>query len=101
MMAHKATTTGASQRATGSRPSTGPQTTESLDPKQLSLAALVRRCATESDHFYHNRPYDARFAHELFRRALVERDEPARVAAHDAEAEVGEAGIDAKDDHRS
>jgi DNA-directed RNA polymerase specialized sigma24 family protein len=42
---------------------------------QLSLPALVRRCAIESDHFYHSRPYDARFAHELFRRALVERDE--------------------------
>jgi DNA-directed RNA polymerase specialized sigma24 family protein len=75
MMAHKATTTSASQRATGNRLSTRPQADESLDPMQLSLPALVRRCATESDHFYHNRPYDARFAHELFRRALVERDE--------------------------
>jgi DNA-directed RNA polymerase specialized sigma24 family protein len=42
---------------------------------QLSLPALVRRCATETDHFYYGRSYDARFAHELFRRALVERDE--------------------------
>jgi hypothetical protein len=42
---------------------------------QLSLPLLVRRCAAESDHFYHGRSYDARFAHELFRRALVERDE--------------------------
>jgi DNA-directed RNA polymerase specialized sigma24 family protein len=84
MMVHKATPTSAPQRAAGTRLSTRPQTNESLDPMQLSLPALVRRCATESDHFYHNRPYDARFAHELFRRALVERDEIAweHVYAH-------------------
>src|SRR5215216_1127040 len=76
MMAHKATTTSASQRA-ATRLNTRPQASESLDPMQLSLPILVRRCATESDHFYHSRPYDARFAHELFRRALVERDEQA------------------------
>ena len=75
MMAHKAATHTASQRAAGTRLSTRPQANESLDPMQLSLPALVRRCAIESDHFYHNRPYDARFAHDLFRRALVERDE--------------------------
>jgi hypothetical protein len=74
MMAHKATTS-AAQRPAGARLSTRLQANESLDPKRLSMAALVRHCAIESDHFYHNRPYDARFAHELFRRALVERDE--------------------------
>ena len=74
MMAHKAAST-ISHRPAGSRLSTRPQVGESPDPMQLSLPALVRRCATESDHFYHNRSYDARFAHELFRRALVERDE--------------------------
>ena len=75
MMARKAATNTASQRPTGARLSARAQANESLDPMRLSLPALVRRCATESDHFYHNRPYDARFAHELFRRALVERDE--------------------------
>jgi DNA-directed RNA polymerase specialized sigma24 family protein len=75
MMAHKAGANTSSQRPAGTRLSVRPQANESLDPMQLSLPALVRRCATESDHFYHNRPYDARFAHELFRRALVERDE--------------------------
>jgi DNA-directed RNA polymerase specialized sigma24 family protein len=74
MMAHKAAIT-SSQRPAGTRLNARPQANESLDPMQLSLPALVRRCATESDHFYHNRPYDARFAHELFRRALVERNE--------------------------
>ena len=33
--------------------------------------------------------------------AAVERDEPSRVTADDAEAEVGEAGINAEDDHGS
>jgi DNA-directed RNA polymerase specialized sigma24 family protein len=75
MMAHKAGANTSSQRPAGTRLSVRPQAHESLDPMQLSLPALVRRCATESNHFYHNRPYDARFAHELFRRALVERDE--------------------------
>jgi DNA-directed RNA polymerase specialized sigma24 family protein len=75
MMAHKAAPNTSSHRPSGTRLSARPQANESLDPKQLSLPTLVRRCATESDHFYHNRPYDASFAHELFRRALVERDE--------------------------
>ena len=75
MMAHKVATHTASQRPARTRVSARAQANESLDPMQLSLPALVRRCATESDHFYHNQPYDARFAHELFRRALVERDE--------------------------
>jgi len=74
MMTHKLPNT-SSRRPASTRLSARPQSNESLDPTQLSLPALVRRCATESDHFYHNRPYDARFAHELFRRALVERDE--------------------------
>lgn len=46
-----------------------------LDPRQLSLSVLVQHCATESAHFYRGRAHDTRFAHELFRRALVERDE--------------------------
>ena len=74
MMAHKAASA-LSHRPASQRRTARPQVCESLDLMQLSLPALVRRCATESDHFYHNQPYDARFAHELFRRALVERDE--------------------------
>jgi DNA-directed RNA polymerase specialized sigma24 family protein len=74
MMAHKATST-STQRPASTRASARQQSNESLDLMQLSLPALVRRCAAESDHFYRNQPYDARFAHELFRRALVERDE--------------------------
>ena len=74
MMAHKAASA-LSHRPASQRRTARPQVCESLDLMQLSLPALVRRCATESDHFYHNRSYDARFAHELFRRALVEHDQ--------------------------
>jgi DNA-directed RNA polymerase specialized sigma24 family protein len=74
MMTQKAANS-SSHRTGNPRPSARSQAADSLNPMQLSLPALVRRCATESEHFYHSRPYDARFAHELFRRALVERDE--------------------------
>jgi hypothetical protein len=50
-------------------------TTDEIDPQQLSLLALARRCAAESEHFYRGQAYDPRFAYELFRRALVERNE--------------------------
>jgi len=43
----------------------------------MSLSALARRCAVESEHFYRGHPHDSSFAYELFRRALVERDEVA------------------------
>src|SRR5581483_3770656 len=46
-----------------------------LDPREMSLTALVQHCATQSEHFYRGRAHDTRFAYELFRRALVERDE--------------------------
>jgi DNA-directed RNA polymerase specialized sigma24 family protein len=48
-----------------------------LDPRQMSLAVLARHCAAESEHFYRGRSHDTRFAYELFRRAVVERDEMA------------------------
>jgi hypothetical protein len=41
----------------------------------MSLEALAARCAVESERFYRGKPYDAGFAYELFRRALVERNE--------------------------
>jgi DNA-directed RNA polymerase specialized sigma24 family protein len=44
---------------------------------QMDLAALVRRCAAESERFYRGQQHDTCFSYELFRRALVERDEPA------------------------
>ncbi len=46
---------------------------------QMELGALVQHCRVESERFYQRQPYDARFAYELFRRALVERNEAAWV----------------------
>jgi DNA-directed RNA polymerase specialized sigma24 family protein len=46
-------------------------------PEQMDLFALMRRCGVESERFYTDQPHDTRFAYELFRRALVERDEMA------------------------
>ena len=50
---------------------------DTLDPRRMGLASLIARCGAESERFYRGRPYDSRFAFELFRRALVERDEVA------------------------
>jgi hypothetical protein len=46
-----------------------------IDPDQLDMASLVRRCLAESELFYRGQPHDTRFAYELFRRALVEGSE--------------------------
>jgi hypothetical protein len=45
--------------------------------ERMSLGTLERHCAVESERFYRGQPHDTRFAFELFRRALVERDERA------------------------
>ena len=49
--------------------------TELRNLAQMDLSILVRRCIIESERFYRNQPYEASFAYELFRRALVECDE--------------------------
>lgn len=43
----------------------------------MELTTLVRRCLVESERFYRGQPHDTRYAYELFRRALVERNETA------------------------
>ncbi|NOK63301.1 MAG: sigma-70 family RNA polymerase sigma factor [Chloroflexi bacterium AL-W] len=43
--------------------------------RQMNLSTLVQRSLTESNRFYTGRSTDTRFAYELFRRALVERNE--------------------------
>lgn len=45
------------------------------DIQRMSLLMLERHCLAESEQFYRGQPHDTRFAYELFRRALVERDE--------------------------
>ncbi|NTV65718.1 MAG: sigma-70 family RNA polymerase sigma factor [Oscillochloris sp.] len=47
------------------------------DLSLMDLGALMRRCAVESRLFYNHQDYDPRYAYELFRRALVERNEEA------------------------
>jgi len=47
------------------------------DPRQMDLGSLARRALVESKRFYRHEEYDPRFAYELFRRALVERDDAA------------------------
>lgn len=53
------------------------QPPEDLPPTQMDLASLMRRCATESERFYRGQQHDTCFSYELFRRALVERNETA------------------------
>ncbi|MEM8530213.1 MAG: sigma-70 family RNA polymerase sigma factor [Chloroflexota bacterium] len=41
---------------------------------QIDVQALAQRCMIENERFYRDQSCDARFAYELFRRALVEED---------------------------
>jgi len=43
----------------------------------MDLTTLVRHCLVESERFYRGQPHDTRFSYELFRRALVDRNETA------------------------
>jgi DNA-directed RNA polymerase specialized sigma24 family protein len=55
----------------------GPTPSDASDPAWMDVAELARRCQAESERFSQGRPHDGRYAHELFRRALVERDQAA------------------------
>jgi hypothetical protein len=48
-----------------------------LGLQALSLSGLRHHCAQESDRFFHRQEHDPRFCYELFRRAMLERDEGA------------------------
>ena len=67
--------TGAVRRVRSQAASTS--TIDSAEIAEMDLVTLERHCATESERFYRGQPHDTRFAYELFRRALVERDEVA------------------------
>ena len=45
--------------------------------RTLTLAGIAQRCARESDHFFNRRDHDPRYCFELFRRAIVERQQHA------------------------
>lgn len=47
------------------------------EPRAMELMSLARRALAESRRFYRHEEYDPRYAYELFRRALVERDDAA------------------------
>lgn len=80
------------QIETPSRPALGPVSSAAMRPRaaregdqplstlalaQMDLSTLVKRCAVESERFYRGQQHDTCYSYELFRRALVERDEPA------------------------
>ena len=43
----------------------------------LTLAGIAHRCAQETDHFFRRQSHDPRYCFELFRRAIVHRNERA------------------------
>jgi len=47
------------------------------DPQSLSLAGIAHRCTSETDLFFQRRAYDPRYCFELFRRAILHRDQRA------------------------
>lgn len=67
-------------RATSGRRPIAHSTT---DPQQLTLDTLARRCAAENECFRRGQPSDPRYAYELFRRALVERNDDAWALLYD------------------
>ena len=54
----------------------------STDYKSHEQSDLIRRCAQEMLRFRKQKPYDPWHCYELFRRALVERDEAAWAAIY-------------------
>ncbi len=47
------------------------------DIKQISLTGLIERCRHETEQYLRHEPYDPRYCFEIWRRAIVERDEVA------------------------
>jgi RNA polymerase sigma factor (sigma-70 family) len=55
----------------------GTAPTRKTDLQKLNISALRFRCAEESDRFFRRQSYDPRFCYEIFRRAVLDRDEHA------------------------
>lgn len=47
------------------------------DPAQLELDVLRHMCAGETEHFFRRQEHDSRYCYEIFRRAIVARDQAA------------------------
>lgn len=54
-----------------------PETAGTHEPRDMDLMVLMGHCVTETEHFYRGQSHDTRYSYELFRRALVERNEAA------------------------
>ncbi len=65
------------QMMTSLAPALRPTTGAADEPRLMELGSLARRALAESRRFYRHEEYDSRYAYELFRRALVERDDMA------------------------
>jgi DNA-directed RNA polymerase specialized sigma24 family protein len=50
---------------------------EEIDLHALALASIAHRCTRETEAFFHQRSHDPAFCYELFRRAIVDRSQPA------------------------
>ena len=48
-----------------------------VELQALTLPSIRHRCAQESDRFFNRQDYDPRFCYELFRRAILQRDDQA------------------------
>ena len=49
--------------------------TQESDLSNITLAGLAQQCAAESDRFFRREAHDPRYCFELFRRAIVEKNE--------------------------
>ena len=49
--------------------------TYQIDLQDLTLAGVAHRCARETELFFQRQSYDPRYCCELFRRAIVDRDQ--------------------------
>jgi DNA-directed RNA polymerase specialized sigma24 family protein len=47
------------------------------DPRLLTLAGIAHRCAHETEFFFQRQGYDPRYCFELFRRAIIDRNQRA------------------------
>ena len=52
------------------------------DPQLLTIAGIAHRCAQETELFFQHQSYDSRYCFELFRRAILEHDQPAWEMIH-------------------
>lgn len=47
------------------------------NPQLLTLAGIAHRCAHETEHFFQRQSYDPQYCFELFRRAIMDRNQRA------------------------